>query len=51
MTCKKIDGHRHILCQEVLNVAKKLDPEKSGMMYSPDLDPRTYDINREKNVV
>ena len=51
MAGKKIDGHRHILCQEALNVAKKLDSERSGMMYSPDIDPRTDEINGEKNVV
>jgi len=45
----KIDGHRHILVPNAVGLASKLDPVRSTLIYPMGLNPRSLEINRERN--
>ena len=45
----KIDGHRHILVPKAVELASKLDPVRSTHIYPTGLNPRSLEINRERN--
>jgi aminocarboxymuconate-semialdehyde decarboxylase len=50
MNSKKIDGHRHIILTEAIEVANKLDPARSVEIYPPAIHETSQEINRKKNV-
>jgi aminocarboxymuconate-semialdehyde decarboxylase len=45
----KIDGHRHILMPKAVELASKLDPVRSTLIYPKGLNTRSLEINRERN--
>jgi len=47
---KKIDGHRHMAYLEAIEVAQKLDPEKSMNIYPAGLNKKSGEVNQEKGV-
>jgi len=51
MNKPKIDGHRHIILPEAIEVAGKLDPVRSAEIYPPAIHETSQEINRKKNVV
>ncbi len=51
MNLKRIDGHRHILFNEALTAASKLDPIKSTNIYPAGVLERSEEINRKKGEV
>ena len=50
MNTPKIDGHRHILFSEAIEVASKLDPVRSVNIYPADIQAESEEINRKKGV-
>ncbi len=50
MNSRKIDGHRHILFSEAIDVASKLDPVRSVNLYPPDIQEKSEEINRKMGV-
>jgi aminocarboxymuconate-semialdehyde decarboxylase len=50
MGAKKIDGHRHVLCEEAMRAASKLDPLKSINIFPSGIDEKSEEINRKKSV-
>jgi aminocarboxymuconate-semialdehyde decarboxylase len=47
----KIDGHRHTLLPEAVALGSKLDPVRSTLIYPKGLNPRSLEINRERDRV
>jgi len=47
---KKIDGHRHVLLPEAVQVASRLDPIKSSNIYPSDIHEKSEEINRQRGV-
>jgi aminocarboxymuconate-semialdehyde decarboxylase len=45
----KIDGHRHNLMPKAVELASKLDPVRSTLIYPKGLNARSLEINRERN--
>ena len=50
MDVNKIDGHRHNVMLEAIEVAKKLDPVKSASIYPSGLHEKSEEVNRNKGV-
>ena len=50
MGVNKIDGHRHNVMLEAIEVATKLDPVKSANIYPSGLHEKSEEVNRKKGV-
>lgn len=46
----KIDGHRHNLVPEAVELALKLDPFKSTHIYPSGLNPKSLEVNRKRDL-